>query len=61
MMQIVIIHFFGCVKTVQYYRRLISLVNMVQVYCAGGSGSIPGRTNTRGLNKIVEEKVLPLP
>ena len=40
-------------------RRLISLVGKVPVYRAGGSGSIPSRTNTQGL-KIIEEKVLPL-
>ena len=34
------------------------LVGKVPVYRAGGSGSIPGRTNTQGL-KIIE-KVLPL-
>ena len=34
-------------------------VGKVPVCCAGGSGSIPGRTNTEGL-KIIEEKVLPL-
>ena len=42
------------------YRRLVSLIGKVPVYRAGGSGSIPGRTNTQGL-KIIEEKVLPLP
>ena len=41
------------------YRRLVSLVGKVPDYCAGGSGSIPGRTNTPGLT-IIEEKVLPL-
>ena len=41
------------------YRRLVSVVGKVPVYRAGGSGSIPGRTNTRG-PKIIEEKVLPL-
>ena len=41
------------------YRRLVSLVGKVPDYCAGSSGSIPGRTNTQGL-KIIEEKVLPL-
>ena len=40
-------------------RRLVSLVGKVPVYHAGGSGSIPGRTNTLGL-KIIEEKVLSL-
>ena len=40
-------------------RRLVSLVGKAPVYRAGGSGSIPGRTNTHGL-KIIEEKVLPL-
>ena len=38
---------------------LVSLVGKVPVYRAGGSGSIPGRTNTQGL-KIIEEKVLSL-
>ena len=37
-------------------RRLVSLIGKVPVYRAGGSGSIPGRTNTQGL-KINEEKV----
>ena len=41
------------------YRRLVSLVGKVPVYRAGGSGSIPSRTNTQGL-KMIEEKVLPL-
>ena len=41
------------------YCRLVSLVDKVPVYRAGGSGSIPGRTNTQDL-KIIEEKVLPL-
>ena len=36
-----------------------SLLDKVPVYRAGGSGSIPGRTNTQGL-KIIEEKVLTL-
>ena len=36
--------------------RLVSLVGKVPVYRAGGSGSIPGRTNTRGLK--IFEKVL---
>ena len=40
-------------------RHLISPVGKASVCCAGGSGSIPGRTNTQGL-KITEEKVLPL-
>ena len=40
-------------------RRLVSLVGKAPVCCAGGSGSIPGRTTTQGL-KIIEEKVLPL-
>ena len=40
-------------------RRQVSLVGQVPVYRAGGSRSIPGRTNTQGL-KIIEEKVLPL-
>ena len=39
--------------------RLVSLVGKVLVYRAGGSGSIPGRTNTQGI-KIIEVKVLPL-
>ena len=39
-------------------RRLVSLVGKVSVYRARGSGSIPGRTNTRGF-KIIEEEVLP--
>ena len=39
--------------------RLVSLVGKAPVCCAGGSGSIPGRTTTQGL-KIIEEKVLPL-
>ena len=30
-----------------------------QSTCVGGSGSIPGQTNTQGL-KIIEEKVLSL-
>jgi hypothetical protein len=34
-------------------------VGWASVCCAGGCGSIPGRTNTQGL-KITEEKVLPL-
>ena len=38
--------------------RLVSLVGKAPVYGAGGSGSIPGQTNTQGL-KIIEEKVLP--
>ena len=42
------------------YRRLVSPVGKAPVCCAGGSGSIPGRTNTQGL-KVIEEKVLPLP
>ena len=42
-----------------FHRRLVSLVGKVPVYRVGGSGSIPGRTNTQGL-KIIEEKVLPL-
>ena len=41
------------------YRRLFSLVGKVPLCSAGGSGLIPGRTNTQGL-KIIEEKVLPL-
>ena len=41
------------------YRRLVSLVGKASVCCAGGSGSIPGGTNTQGL-KIIEENVLPL-
>ena len=41
------------------HRRLVRLAGKVPVYRAGGSGSIPGRTNTQGL-KIIEEKVLPL-
>ena len=45
--------------SMQISRRMISLVGKVVVYRAGGSGSIPDRTNTRGL-KIIEEKVLPL-
>ena len=36
-----------------------SLVGKVPVYRVGGSGSIPGRTNTQGL-EIIEEMVLPL-
>ena len=40
-------------------RRLVSPVGKAPVCSAGGSGSIPGRTFTRGL-KIIEEKVLPL-
>ena len=44
---------------VKKYRRLVSLVDKVPVYRAGGLGSNPGRTNTQGL-KIFEEKVLPL-
>ena len=31
------------------YRYLVSLVGKVPLYRAGGSGSIPGRTNTKGL------------
>ena len=42
----------------KYNRRHVSLVGKVPVYLAGGSGSIPGRTNAQGL-KIIEEKVLP--
>ena len=38
---------------------LVSLVGKVPVYRAGGSGSVPGRTNTQSL-KIIEEKVLRL-
>ena len=38
---------------------LVSLIGKVSVYREGGSGSIPGWTNTQGL-KIIEEKVLPL-
>ena len=41
-------------------RCLVSLVDKVPVYRAGGSGSISGQTNTQGL-KIIEKKVLPLP
>ena len=41
-----------------YRRQLVSLVGKALVCCAGGSGSIPGRTTTQGL-KIIE-KVLPL-
>ena len=41
------------------YRLLVSLVGKAPVRCAGGSGSILGRTTTQGL-KIIEEKVLPL-
>ena len=39
-------------------RRLVSLVDKVPFYCAGGSGSIPGQTNTQ-LLKLIEEMVLP--
>ena len=39
--------------------RLVNLVGKAPVYRAGGSGSIPGQTNTQGL-KTIEEKVLPL-
>ena len=35
-------------------RLLVSLVGKVPVYRAGGSGSIPGRTNTQGI-KIIEK------
>ena len=42
-----------------YNCRLVSLVGKVPVYRPGGSGLIPGRTNTQGL-KIIEEKVQPL-
>ena len=45
-------------KTIYKYRRLVSLVGKAPVYRAGGSDSIPDRTNTQGL-KIIE-KVLPL-
>ena len=38
---------------------LVSLLGNLQVYRAGGSGSIPGRSDTQVL-KIIEEKVLPL-
>mgnify|MGYP001792599790 CR=1 FL=1 len=41
------------------WQKEFSPVVMVPVYRAGGSGSIPGRTNTLGL-KIIEEKLLPL-
>ena len=46
-------------RLVSLDRRLVSLVGKAPVCCVGGSGSIPGRTNTQGL-KIIEEKVLPL-
>ena len=42
-----------CKKLQPHY----SLVGQVPVYHAGGSGSIPGWTNSQGL-KIIEEKVL---
>ena len=38
--------------TNSFYRRLVSLVGKVPVYRAGGSGSIPGPTNTQGLKII---------
>ena len=41
------------------YVSLVSPVGKGPVCCAGGWGSIPGRTNTQGL-KIIEKKVLPL-
>ena len=41
------------------YRQPVGSVGGALDYCAGDRGSIPGRTNTRGL-KITEEKVLPL-
>ena len=37
------------------YRRLVSPVGNAPVCCAGGSGSIPGLTNTQGL-RIIEER-----
>ena len=40
-------------------RRLVSLAGKMPIYRAGGSDSIPDRTNTQGL-KIIQEKVLPL-
>ena len=42
------------------YRHLVSLFGYVSVYFPGGSGLIPRRINTQGLNLIIEEKVLPL-
>ena len=52
-----------CAFTITYVRfgnrRLVSLVGKAPIYRAGGSGSIPDRTNTQG-RKIIEENVLPL-
>ena len=48
-----------CLTLISFSRRLVSPVGKAPVCCAGGSGSVPGRTFTQGL-KIIEEKVLPL-
>ena len=41
----------------KWNRRLVSLIGKASVCCAGGSGSIPGRTTTQGF-KIIEKVLL---
>ena len=45
---------------INHHCRLVSLAGKVPHYRVGGSGSIPGMTDTQGLKIIYEEKVLPL-